>query len=462
MPEIRSRYDALVIGGGIAGIQAALDLAEQGFQILLVDKYPSIGGVMVGLNKVFPTLDCSSCICTPRMAEAAHHDRIQLQTYTEVAAVRKDGAGFEVQLTVKPRYMNEDACIGCGECELACPIDIPHEFDYGLGSRKAIYIPHGNAIPQKGVLMPEDCVFCGKCERICPTHCIDFTQEPQSVTTSVGAVVVATGLDITPMGRKPEYGGGRLANVMSPLQMERVQSSNGPYGRVLRPADGKIPRSIAYVQCAGSRDRSIGVPYCSRVCCMYALKQALLLRHLVHDVEVTLFCMDIRAFGKGYEQFYRRAVREGVRVVKGKVAKIQEAEDHDLVLRVERIDADGALEEHRYDLVVLAQGLVPAWHAKGIVDIEEAQDGFVRTPELKLNPSFTTLEGVFVAGVSAGPKDIPDAIVEAGEAAMAAANHLVRIRWRAEPGAAESEAVEVEADLVGAGAGDPAAGGRFA
>jgi heterodisulfide reductase subunit A len=194
---------------------------------------------------------------------------------------------------------------------------------------------------------------------------------------------------------------------------------------------------------------------------MYALKQALLLRHLVHDVEVTLFCMDIRAFGKGYEQFYRRAVREGVRVVKGKVAKIQEVEDHDLLLRVERIDADGALEEHRYDLVVLAQGLVPAWHAKGIVDIEEAEDGFVRTPEAKLNPSFTTLDGVFVAGVSAGPKDIPDAIVEAGEAAMAAANHLVRIRWRAEPGAAEGEAVEGEAELAGACAGD-AAGGRFA
>jgi heterodisulfide reductase subunit A len=430
MPEIRKRYDSLVIGGGIAGIQAALDLAEQGFEVLLVDKYPSIGGVMVGLNKVFPTLDCSSCICTPRMAEAAHHDRIQLQTYTEVAAVRKGSADFEVQLTLKPRYIKEDACIGCGECELACPIDVPHEFDYGLGSRKAIYIPHGNAIPQKCVLIPEECVFCGKCERVCPAHCIDFTQKASSVTTTVGTVIVATGLNITPMERKPEYGGGKLANVMSPLQMERVQSSNGPYGRVLRPADGKVPRSIAYVQCAGSRDRSIGVPYCSRVCCMYALKQALLLRHYIHGVDVTLYHMDIRAFGKGYEQFYRRAMAEGVKIVKGKVGKITEVDNYDLLVRVELLDEDGRVVERRHDLVVLAQGIVAAWSPRGVVGVSVADDGFVETPQAKLNPSYTTMEGVFVAGVAAGPKDIPDAIVEAGEAAMSAAMYLHRSRGR--------------------------------
>ena len=430
MAEMRDRYDALVIGGGIAGMQAALDLGEQGFEVLLVERTPSIGGVMVGLNKVFPTLDCSSCICTPRMAESAHHPRIRLQTYTEVRSVEPVGTGFRVELECKPRYLNEETCIGCDECELACPIEVPHEFDYGLGARRAIYIPHGNAIPQKAVLDVEHCIFCGKCEKVCPTNCLDFTQEERHVQVEVGAVIVATGLEITPMSAKPEYGGAKLVNVMSPLAMERIQSSNGPYGRVLRPADGKIPRSIAYVQCAGSRDRSIGIPYCSRVCCMYALKQALLLRHYIHGVDVTLYYMDIRAFGKGYEQFYRRAVAEGVKVVKGKVARITEVEHYDLQLRVELLDEDGRVEDRRHDLVVLSQGLVPAWHAEGVIDIEEASDCFVHTPEAKLNPSFTTMPGVFVGGVAAGPKDIPDAIVEAGEAAMAAAVHLKRNRWR--------------------------------
>jgi heterodisulfide reductase subunit A2 len=231
------------------------------------------------------------------------------------------------------------------------------------------------------------------------------------------------------MDAKKEYGGGRFANVMNPLAMERIQCSNGPFGRVLRPSDGKVPTSIAYVQCAGSRDRSIGVPYCSRVCCMYALKQALLLTHYMHGVDVTLYYMDIRAFGKGFEQFYRRAVREGVKTIRGKVARISEAENQDLFLRVELTDS-GRVEERRHDLVVLSQGLVPAWHLEGIIPVEEAEDGFLKTPLAKVSPSNTTMEGVFVAGVAAGPKDIPDSIVEAGEAAMAAANHIQSIGWK--------------------------------
>ncbi len=249
MAEIRERYDALVIGGGIAGMQAALDLGEQGFEVLLVEKGPSIGGIMVGLNKVFPTLDCSSCICTPRMAETSHHERIQLQTYTEVREVEKKGAGFSVRLLRKPRYIVEDKCVGCGLCELACSIDVPHEFDYGLGARRAIYIPHGNAIPQKAVLDVEHCIFCGKCEKACPTHCIDYAQEPEEVTTSVGSVIIATGLTITPMDAKKEYGAGKFPNVMNPLAMERVQS----------PATGLMAACCA-PRTARCRNRS---PMCS-------------------------------------------------------------------------------------------------------------------------------------------------------------------------------------------------------
>ena len=426
MAEIKDRYDGLVIGAGIAGMQAALDLAGQGFQVLLVERQPSIGGIMVGLNKVFPTLDCSSCICTPRMAEVAHHERITTLTYTEVQKVEPLNPGFRVTLLKKPRYVVEEDCIGCSLCELACDVFVPHEHDYGLGARRAIYIPHSNAIPQVAVLDPEYCVFDGNCAKACPKDCIDFAQLPEERTVEVGAVIVASGLRITPMGAKKEYGGNQYINVMNPLAMERVQSSNGPYGHVLRPSDGKIPKSIAYVQCAGSRDASIGVPYCSRVCCMYALKQAVIIKHELHDTEITIYYMDIRAFGKGYEHFYRRALAEGIRVVKAKVAKIAEIENRDLLLRVELIDEGGRVADIRHDLVVLSQGLIPGWHAGAALPIQEASDGFFEVPGLATQPARSTVDGIFLAGVATGPKDIPDAIVEAGAAAMEAAMYLDR------------------------------------
>lgn len=428
MTRIKSYYDGLVLGAGIAGMQAALDLAGQGFEVLLVDREPSIGGVMVGLNKVFPTLDCSSCICTPRMAEAAHNERVRLLTYTELVEARKVDQGFAVRLLKKPRYVVEEDCIGCSKCELACNYYVPHEFDYGLGARAGIYIPHGNAIPQVPVLDPEHCMLDGNCARVCPTNCIDFAQQPEKLEVSAGAIIVATGLRLSPMDAKKEYGGLQYPNVMNPLAMERIQSSNGPYGHVLRPSDGKIPRSVAYVQCAGSRDKSIGVPYCSRVCCMYALKQAIMLKHQIHGVEVTIYHMDIRAFGKGYEQFYRRAMAEGVRVIKAKVARITEVENQDLSLRVELIDEGGRVADVQHDLVVLSQGTMPGWRPDGALPIEVDEDGFLTIPEMATRPANSSLDGIFVAGVATGPKDIPDSIVEAGAAAMEAAMYLDRTR----------------------------------
>jgi len=428
MAEIKDRYDGLVIGGGIAGMQAALDLAGQGFQVLLVERQPSIGGIMVGLNKVFPTLDCSCCICTPRMAEVAHHERISLLTYTDVQKVEPLNPGFRVRLLKKPRYVVEADCIGCSLCELACDVYVPHEFDYQLGARRAIYIPHANAIPQVAVLDPEYCMFDGACAKVCPKDCIDFAQLPEEHTVEAGTVIVTSGLQITPMNAKKEYGGDTYVNVMNPLAMERVQSSNGPYGHVLRPSDGKVPKSVAYVQCAGSRDASIGVPYCSRVCCMYALKQAIMIKHELHDTEVTIYHMDIRAFGKGYEQFYRRAMAEGIRVLKAKVARITEVENRDLSLRVELIDEGGRVADIRHDLVVLSQGVIPGWHPGDVLPVPEARDGFFEVPELATKPARSPIEGIFLAGVATGPKDIPDAIVEAGAAAMEAAMYLDRTR----------------------------------
>ncbi|HIC88669.1 MAG TPA: CoB--CoM heterodisulfide reductase iron-sulfur subunit A family protein, partial [Anaerolineae bacterium] len=316
--------DVLVIGGGIAGLQSALDLADQGFQVLLVERQPSIGGTMIALSKVFPTLDCASCITTPKMAAVAHHENITMFTYTEVESVRKVGDKLKVLVTRKPRYVDESKCTGCRVCEFACPVDLPHEFEGNLGARKAIYVPFGTAIPQKAILDLEHCILCGKCERACPAQAIDFLQEPEQITVTARAVILATGFKLTPMAAKREYHAEEYPNVISALQMERLLAPNGPYGRVLRPSDGKIPDNIAYIQCAGSRDKSLGVPYCSRVCCMYAIKQAMLLSGALPLADITIYYMDIRAFGKGYEQFFQTARAMGIHFVKGKVARIEE------------------------------------------------------------------------------------------------------------------------------------------
>jgi heterodisulfide reductase subunit A len=305
-------------------------------------------------------------------------------------------------------------------------VDVPHAFDGGLGARRAAYIPFGTAIPQKAVIDLENCILCGKCEKACPTDAIDFLQEPETIEVRARAVVLATGYRPTSTAAKREYGAGLVANVVSGPDMERLLSPNGPYGRVLRPSDGKIPERIAYVQCAGSRDETLGVPYCSRVCCMYAIKQAMLLSGALPIADITIYYMDIRAFGKGYEEFFQTARAMGIEFVKAKVARITELPDGDLDLRVELQEEDGRVADVRHDLVVLSVGLQPGDDVRRFVPVATDAYGFIRSADPALDVTSTDVPGVFAAGTALAPKDIVDTVAEASAVAVRVAGYLRR------------------------------------
>ena len=417
------KVDALVVGGGIAGMQASLDLADQGYQVALVERLPTIGGKMIQLSKVFPTLDCCSCITTPKMSAVAHHPNIDLMTYCEVQQVDETSSGFQVQVLKKPRYVDEKACTGCRNCEFECPVTVPSIFDRGLGAYRAVRVPFSTALPQTAVLDMDYCLLCGKCEKACPVNAIDFTQQPEQFEIQARSIVLATGFETTPLDAKIEYGGGKLHNVIDPMMMERFLAPTGPYGRVLRPGDGKEPMTIAYVQCAGSRDETLGVDYCSRVCCMYAIKQAMLLMGALPLAEVTIYYMDIRTFGKGYEQFYTNAQAMGIEFVRGKVARITEDDEQNPVLRVEMTET-GEMRETTFDLVVLSLGMLPSYDPSQMFRVPLDKDKFVYAPKPNSQPCATDRPGIFVTGTAAAPMDIVDSIVTAGAAAIATASFL--------------------------------------
>jgi heterodisulfide reductase subunit A len=417
------RFDALVVGGGIAGLQTALDLADQGYTVAIVEKDASIGGKMIRLSKVFPTLDCASCITTPKMAAAAHHANITLFTYCELKSLDRNGTGFHAAVVQRPRYVDADKCIGCRQCEYNCPVLVSDPEQGGFCGTKAVAIPFSNAIPQIAVLDPDQCMLCGKCASVCPTEAIDYFEKPMAFTIEAGTAVLTTGFELTPVTDKPQYGRGAIPNVIDSLQMERLLAPHGPYNRVLRPSDGMEPDNIAYVQCAGSRDKSMGVSYCSRVCCMYAIKQAMLLSGALPLADITIYYMDIRAFGKGYEQFYQNAKAMGINFVKAKVAYIEPGENGNAILHYED-QVGGGITTAEHDLTVLSMGMVPSWNPAGICPVARGDDRFIHTIRPKLAPTLTDMEGVFTAGAGAGPKDIVDTITEAGSAATEAANYL--------------------------------------
>lgn len=423
---LKTDFDVLVVGGGIAGLQTALDLGDQDYKVAVVEKDATIGGKMIRLSKVFPTLDCASCITTPKMASAAHHDNITLFTYCDVNSLDRAGQTVTADVTQRPRYVDPDKCIGCRQCEYHCPVYVSDAEQGGFSATKAISIPFSNAIPQIAVMNVENCMLCGKCEKVCPTHAIDYFQEPEQFVITAKTAVLTTGYELTPVSNKHQYGMGEIPNVIDSMQMERLLAPHGPYNRVLRPSDGMEPDSIAYVQCAGSRDKSMGVSYCSRVCCMYAIKQTMLLSGSLPLADITVYYMDIRAFGKGYEQFYQNAKAMGIEFVKGKVAKISEGENGGVELHYESQDGEGVVTAN-HDLVVLSLGMVPGWNPEGICPVSADSDRFVKTIRPKLSPTLTDMEGVFVAGAAAGPKDIVDTITESGAAAVEAAKYMVAL-----------------------------------
>jgi len=418
---------ALVIGGGIAGIQASLDIANCGHQVILVEKDPSIGGHMSQLSETFPTLDCSQCILTPRMVEAGQHPNIKLMTYSELEKLEGFIGNFKATIRKKAKSIDESLCNGCGHCTTKCPTKkIPSEFNTGLGMRTAIYVPFPQAVPNKPVIDKANCSYyqkgkCKVCEKVCPTGAIRFDQEDELVEIEVGAVVVATGFSIMEPSEFSEYGYGKYPDVITGMQFERLASASGPtLGEIRRPSDGKIPEKIVFVACAGSRDPAKGKPYCSKICCMYTAKHAMLYQHKVHHGKSYVFYMDIRAAGKNYDEFTRRAIVEDeVNYIRGRVSKVYEENGKLIVKGVDTL-LNAKPVEIQADMVVLATAAVANGGAEELAQkmhISYDNYSFYSEAHPKLKPVETNTAGIFLAGACQAPKDIPETVSQASGAA---------------------------------------------
>jgi len=417
----------LVVGGGIAGIQAALEIADAGHKVYLVEREPSIGGHMIQLDKTFPTLDCSSCILTPKMSAAGSHPFIELMTYSEVEEVSGYIGNFKVKVRKRARYVDEDKCNSCGVCQEKCPIKVDSEFDCELGKRKAIYTPFPQAVPSIPVIDKEHCTYfkkgeCRACEKFCEANAINFEQEDQIIELEVGAIILATGYDSFDPTVMPRYGYGRYDNVITSLEFERLSNATGPTGGRILLKDGREPESVAIVHCVGSRDQKYH-EYCSRVCCMYGLKFAHLIKEKT-DAQVYEMYIDMRCFGEGYEEFYKRVSEEGVSFIRGKVARvtdraITDEEKEKLIVLVEDTLL-GRMIRVPVDMVVLCTALEARSDADKVAKtftINRRADGFFMERHVKLDPVATATDGIFIVGCCQGPKDIPDTVAQASAGA---------------------------------------------
>jgi len=416
----------MVIGGGVAGIQAALDCADAGLQVVLVERKASIGGKMAQLDKTFPTIDCSSCILGPKMVDVSQKENIVLHAYSEVESVSGYVGNFTVKIRKKATYVDWKACTGCGACMEKCPSrKVPDEFNEGLSFTRAINIPFPQAIPKKATINPKYCLYftkgkCGVCAKICPAKAIRYDMTDEVITEEVGAIIVATGYDLFDPSVYGEYGAGHYRDVITGIQYERILSASGPFGgHIKRPSDGKEPKDVVFIACVGSRDASVGRPYCSGVCCMYIAKQAILTKDHIPDSRCYVFYMDIRSPGKNYDEFVRRAQEEyGVQYIRGRVGKIYPKGDRLVVQGMDTLL--GIQIEVEADLVVLATGIEASEGARELAEklhISYDQYGFFMESHPKLRPVETNTAGIYLAGACQGPKDIPASVAQGSAAA---------------------------------------------
>ncbi|MGC8999017.1 MAG: CoB-CoM heterodisulfide reductase HdrA2 [Candidatus Bathyarchaeia archaeon] len=426
VPIIRK---ALIIGGGVAGIQAALDLADTGYKVYLVEREPSIGGMMARIDKTFPTMDCSICILAPKMSDVGRHSNIELLTNSEVIDVKGYIGNFRVKVLKKPRYVKED-CSACGECSKVCPMTAPNEFDAGLALRHAIYTPFAQAVPSTYIIDMNLCLnkdgvmVCDKCVKACERQAIDFTMKPETIELEVGTIIVATGADVFDPSALPQYGYGKYLNVITSLEFERLINAGGPSGgRLIRPSDMKVPKRVAFIQCVGSRSNRTGRTYCSNVCCMNTIKDSLLIKEHWPETEIYVFYVDIRAYGKGFEDLYKRSKKEGVIFIRGLPAEIiEDKRTRNLWL----IGENTLLKEPykmNFDMVILSVGLEPRKDSEVIqrlLTLSRTQDGFFMEAHPKLRPVDAATGGIFFAGCAEAPKDIKDSVTQASAAAARA------------------------------------------
>jgi len=423
--KIKAKKAALIVGGGIAGIQASLDLANAGFRVYLVEKSPSLGGKMAKLDKTFPTLDCSACILTPKMVDAAKHSRIKLFTNAEIKEVSGYVGNYQVVINKKPRYVDENKCVGCGVCVQVCPVKVSDPFNEGLSQTKAISIYSPHAVPKVASIDASKCLrikynACGKCAEACEAKAIDFAQKPKTVKVQVGAVIIAIGCEIFNANNTPELGYGRSKDVITNIEFERFSDASGPTcGKILRPSTHEPPKNIAFIQCVGSRDLRF-FPHCCRIGCMATLKQAILAREkLGKEANIYVCFNDMRAFGKGYEEFYQRAREMDIKFIAGLPSEVKVQPDQTLKFDVYDSSVNKLLQIHA-DLLVLATGLIPSPDSdqiQALFHIPRSPEGFFLEAHPKLRPLETSTVGVFLAGTCQGPKDIPDTVGQASGAA---------------------------------------------